>query len=246
MAGQQVSFFGAVVLPDATPSQTCLPHRLRITQASLGEGVTKLSKGDRIVGMPLLAWLWYIYLPNMCKPCIIMKYKGIVIIFKRTFSDDVSMHDDTALPKHSVGYTETERTARISRWRQVLSLYARGICTFFPELTCFHRSSDDMPVLQTKSCTCHQQWHFSKGSMQPGSRIIMTRYLSCQSRLCFERLCYAWAGRCQGNSTVCGRVGPVDIDKLWRTASKQSLRGASVRILRSQVCCQELDLFLHF
>jgi hypothetical protein len=42
-------FWGSVVLPNATPSETCLPHRLKITQATLDpEGSKKLKSGTKI------------------------------------------------------------------------------------------------------------------------------------------------------------------------------------------------------
>ena len=42
-------FWGSKVLPNATPSETCMPHRLKITQATLDpEGIKQLKEGTRV------------------------------------------------------------------------------------------------------------------------------------------------------------------------------------------------------
>ena len=42
-------FWGSIVLPNATPSETCIPHRLKITSASLDpDGIKRLKPGTNI------------------------------------------------------------------------------------------------------------------------------------------------------------------------------------------------------
>jgi hypothetical protein len=119
------SFFGAVVLPDSTPSQTCIPHRLRITQASLGDGVAKLPKGERIVGAfrRFLMVLTCSYGSHSHDGVDMSKDPGIRL---KISPCKKHTHDTNVPVLCSLGDTETKRATWSSRRCQVHRLHAGG------------------------------------------------------------------------------------------------------------------------
>jgi hypothetical protein len=137
----------------------------------------------------------------MCDHHLVTKSHGNVFFF-RSWMDSLfylsnfECHQCVTLSIYSLGHTETERTTRIPRRHQVLSVYARGIFTFFDGLgglylynkysynsTCagVYRHVNHLACVQNAMT-------FSKQSLQSGST-IMTHCLSCRVCFCFKRLC---------------------------------------------------------